>query len=515
MSVILHPDKGHFRCLLHGVVLEAKTSTMNKLLLPTVVLYLLSYLLLAPCLAQEKGMNIIAGRPPFATLEERQQTSLGRKADITSMKAPVAGISFRYAAAKAIPGVVHILATYKPGFRGQLLYPYSRFYPDDMWPNSLSDANIAEKGSASGVLVTNDGYIVTNCHVVKDTREIEVILHDQYSYKARLIGMDSLTDLALIKIDGRDLPFVTFGASDSIAIGDWVLAVGNPLNLASTVTAGIVSAKSRTINTLEERGGLYSFIQTDAVMNDGNSGGALVDINGRLVGINTGIVTPTGEFTGYAFSIPVEIVKKVSNDLLQYGAAQRAYMGVFLRNVEDRHGVRVDSLVKNGPAMLAGIRQGDMITAVSGHEVEVVANFNEAMLLHRPGDKIIITVNRKNRELYLQVALDGCQETAQKINRDGDELLNVLGIEVMEMENSERELLKIKGGVKVIKVRSGKIYRSTSIEPGFIIMEINGQPVSSRAGLADALKRVKGRVLVSGIYDDYPQALYYAAFYLE
>ncbi|HEY0611836.1 MAG TPA: trypsin-like peptidase domain-containing protein, partial [Chitinophaga sp.] len=237
---------------------------MKKLILRYGISFLLYNLSFPLCFAQEKGINIIAGRPPYATLEEKQAGAIDKKGAAPSLKAPAANISFRYAAGKALPGVVHILSTYQPGYRGQPLYPYSRFYPDEMWPNSLHNAADNNKGSASGVLLSNDGYIVTNCHVVKDAREIEVILYNQLSYKARIVGIDSLTDLALIKIDDKALPFVTFGASDSVSVGDWVLAIGNPFNLASTVTAGIISAKSRSVNTLEEKGGLYSFIQTDA-----------------------------------------------------------------------------------------------------------------------------------------------------------------------------------------------------------------------------------------------------------
>lgn len=458
-------------------------------------------------------MSIIAGKPPFATLEEKQAMAINRKGAGPLMKAPAANISFRNAAAKALPGVVHILPTYRPGFRGELLYPYSRYYHNDLWPNSLHHATDSDKGSASGVLLSSDGYIVTNSHVVKGTREIEVILYNQLSYKARIVGWDSLTDLALIKIDDKDLPFVTFGASDSVSVGDWVLAIGNPFNLASTVTAGIISAKSRMVNTLEEKGGLHSFIQTDAVMNDGCSGGALVDVNGKLVGINTGIITPTGEFAGYAFSIPVEIVKKVCNDLLRYGVAHRAYMGIFLKDVEERHGVQVDSLLKGGPAAKAGIRRGDRIVAVEGRRVEVEAAINEIMLIHHPGDQVVVTIVRNYNEHDLKVVLDDCEETAAKMSPANDYVLNVLGIEVRDLDTNEKELLNTKnGGVRVIKVRNGRIFRSTSIEPGFIILEINGRPVRSRVELLDTLKGLKGRVMVAGIYDDYPQALYYAAF---
>lgn len=486
---------------------------MKKLLLQSAILLLMHHLSMPVCLAQEKGMNIIAGRPSFTTFEEKQAKALDRKGTTASMKAPAANISFRYAAGKALPGVVHILSTYHPGFRGEPLYPYSRFYRDDMWPNSLHHAADNNKGSASGVLLSNDGYIVTNCHVVKGTKEIEVILYNHFSYKARIVGMDSLTDLALIKIDDKDLPFVTFGASDSVSVGDWVLAIGNPFNLASTVTAGIVSAKSRTINTLEEKGGLHSFIQTDAVMNDGCSGGALVDVDGKLVGINTGIITPTGEFTGYAFSIPVEIVKKVCNDLLRYGVANRGYMGVFLRDVEDKHGVLVDSLLKGGPGAKAGIRPGDRIIALENRQVEMEATLNEIMLMHHPGDQIIVTVVRNYKEHRLKVVLDDCEEASVRMRLGDDYLLNVLGIEVKDMDSSAKAPLNIKdSGVRVIKVRNGKIYRSTSIEPGFIILEINGRPVRSRVELLEVLKGLKGRVMIAGIYDDYPQALYYAAF---
>ncbi|GAA0550493.1 trypsin-like peptidase domain-containing protein [Chitinophaga japonensis] len=477
------------------------------------VLFLLPCLPALPGLAQEKEVRISSGRLPFVPLEERQQQALAGEQPAPSRGPAAQTPGFRYAAGKVIPGVVHIVAVYKPGFRGQPLNPFSTFYNNDMWPNARRNVR-APEGSASGVLLSGDGYIVTNCHVVQNARSIAVILHDKRSFEAQVIGMDSLTDLALLKIPAARLPFVAFGSTDSIAVGDWVLAVGNPFNLASTVTAGIVSAKSRNINTLEEQGGISSFIQTDAVMNNGNSGGALVDLDGKLIGINTGIITPNGSYTGYAFSIPVEVVRKVSNDLLRYGAAYRAYMGVFLKDVPDRYGVYVDSLVKEGAAMQAGIRPGDIITRVAAKTVESVAAFHETMILHHPGDKVIVTVVRKQREIQLQTALNGQEETAAGVANDPEGLLQLLGIEVMDIFRQEKEQLQLKGGLRVIKVRHGRIFRSTSIEPGFIILEVNNQPVSSREDLFNALRYYKGRVLVAGIYPDYPHALYYAAFTL-
>ncbi len=465
------------------------------------------------CLAQEQRITMHS-RPATATFEEKQRQAYSDGSYTPSSKANAAIPGFRYAAASATPAVVHIMASYKPGFRGQPIDPFTKFYSDELWPNSRQSATRAREGSASGVLLSNDGYIVTNYHVVKNAAGIDVVLQDQRSYEAKIIGGDSLTDLALIKIAERDLPFITFGSTDSVAVGDWVLAIGNPFSLVGTATAGIVSSKAREINTIEEQGGLYSFIQTDAAMNDGNSGGALVDVNGKLIGINTGIFTPSGTYTGYAFSIPVDIVKKVSNDLLQFGRAERGYMGVYLNNIPDPRGLHIDSLIKNGAAMRSGIRPNDLIIMIDGQSMRSTSRFHTLMLLHRPGDKLKVTLIRNGKLMEMQIILDDQQEVAAWVAREYSGLLKLLGVEVITLPEKEQHQLKVTGGVKVIKVRSGKIYRSTNIEPGFIIMYINNQPIENRKDFLEALADFKGEVLVGGIYADYPSAPYYYSFTL-
>ncbi|SEL39570.1 serine protease, S1-C subfamily, contains C-terminal PDZ domain [Chitinophaga rupis] len=459
--------------------------------------------------AQEKEIRFRAGTPSFNSLEQKQQESQRPAENLANAPAPPAAVSFRYAAAKASPAVVHIMATYKPGYQRPDINPFSKFYNDELWPNTNNrPAGKDYTGSASGVILSSDGYIVTNYHVAANTLSVEVQLPDKRTYDAQLVGADSLTDLALLKIQARGLPFVAFGSTDSVAVGDWVLAIGNPLNLECTATAGIVSAKSRSINTLEEKGGISSFIQTDAVMNDGSSGGALLDFNGRLIGINTGIFTLTGTYTGYSFSIPVEVVRKVCNDLLRYGKASRAYMGIFLKDMPYAPGIYVDSLLQQGAGMRAGLRKGDLILRVDGREIKNVTAFNEMMMLHHPGDKVIVSAIRNGKSLNVAVWLNSQQEITTQTNEEYTPLLNKLGIELADLSETERGRLDIDGGVRLIKVRRGTVFESNCIEPGFIILKVNNQPVYSRGDLLRTLMSCKGRVLLTGIYDDHPDAPY-------
>ncbi|HEY8919116.1 MAG TPA: trypsin-like peptidase domain-containing protein, partial [Chitinophaga sp.] len=455
--------------------------------------------------AQEKEVRFRAGITSFKSLEQKQQESQQPEKNFANASVPPPAVSFRYAAAKASPAVVHIIATYKTGYQRPDINPFSKFYNDELWPNTNRQDYT---GSASGVILSSDGYIVTNYHVAANTLSVEVQLPDKRSYDARLIGADSLTDLALLKIQARGLPFVAFGSTDSVAVGDWVLAIGNPLNLECTATAGIISARSRSINTLEEKGGITSFIQTDAVMNEGSSGGALVDINGRLIGVNTGIITPTGNYTGYSFSIPVEVVRKVCNDLLHYGMASRAYMGVFLKDMPYAPGLYIDSLLQQGAGMSAGLRKGDLILRLDGREIKNVARFNEMMLLHHPGDKVMVSGMRNGRSLNVAVWLNSQQEITTQTNAEYTPLLNRMGIEIADLSATEKQQLDIEGGVRLIKVRRGTVFESNCIEPGFIILKLNNQPVHSRDNLLHMLMNSKGKVLLTGIYDDFPDAPY-------
>jgi len=375
----------------------------NILRLPAL---LFANLLFVAGVAQEKKVTIKAEPAPFVSLQEKQQRALGNIAG-TGGTAGNTAFNFRYASHKALPGVVHIICTYMPGVKKPSA-PDSRLRSEDLWNSSFPQPTGELVGSASGVLLSDDGYIVTNYHVVKNARSLDAILYNHSIYRAELVGADSLTDLAILKIEDEDkrLPFVKLGRTDSLEEGDWVLAVGNPLNLPSTVTAGIVSARSRFIRTPDGKPGKYAFIQTDAVTNDGSSGGALVNMNGELIGLSTGIFTRDGSYNGYSFSIPVEIVAKVSNDLIRYGKNRRAYLAAQLLDRPEIPGIYIEALADEGTVMQAGIQKGDVITAVAGKAVVTVEMLNNALMLQHPGDKVTITVKRNTREQQYRVALD-------------------------------------------------------------------------------------------------------------
>lgn len=311
-------------------------------------------------------------------------------------------VNFTHAAEKSINAVVHVKTMYKG-----VVYSYGDPLLDFFFGNGNAYYKPPSAGSGSGVIVSPDGYIVTNNHVINNATEIQVVLNDNRSFSASLVGSDPSTDIAVLKISEDNLPFLQYGDSDQIKIGEWVVAVGNPFNLTSTVTAGIVSAKARSINILSQQFAIESFIQTDAAVNPGNSGGALVNTNGELIGINTAIASQTGSFMGYSFAIPVNIVKKVVSDIKKYGKVQRGIIGVNIIDlnaeiaeqlgVEQINGVYVTGTSKGGAAELAGIETGDIIIALGDVKVNNVPELQEQASKYRPGDKIQVTVIRKGK----------------------------------------------------------------------------------------------------------------------
>ncbi len=370
------------------------------------------------------------------------------------------------------------------------------------------------KGTGSGVIISPDGYIVTNNHVIQNATDITVTLFDKRTFKAKVIGTDPQTDIALIKIDAKNLPVLPFGNSDDLKVGQWVLAIGNPFNLTSTVTAGIISAKGRSVSIMDRRYAIESFIQTDAAINPGNSGGALVDLNGDLVGINTAIASPTGVFAGYGFAVPVNLVRKVVADLLEYGAVQRAYLGVKVTdvtpdlvkkyNLSTYQGVLVVSVAKNGAAKAAGIQPGDVITAVDGYQVTDVPELLEKIGQHRPGDKVNISVIRGNKQLNFEVTLRNKEGNTNVIV---NERLDILGATFENLTPDEKQQLGIKYGVKVVDLGPGKL-RAVGVQPGFIIMKINDKPIHSVKELKKIIDNIHGGVYIQGIYPDGTVAYY-------
>lgn len=358
---------------------------------------------------------------------------------------------FTVAAELSIHAVVHV-KTKTPikqqqfgGFQNDPFFEY--FFGRPQEQQSKPKEAPMQEGVGSGVIISNDGYIVTNNHVVDGSSEIEVTLNDKRTFKAKLIGTDPSTDLALIKIEAEKLPVILFGNSDSLKVGEWVLAVGNPFNLTSTVTAGIVSAKARNINIINSQMKIESFIQTDAAVNPGNSGGALVNTRGELVGINTAIASQTGSYAGYAFAIPVSIVQKVVSDLRQYGVAQRAVLGVEIRDIDSQlakdkklktlEGAYVNKVNDESAAKSGGVKEGDIINAVNGVQVKSSTELQEQIGRYRPGDKITITVIRDNSEDKLKVELKNRQGNTSVVSSQNS--TEVLGATFKEVDSKTKE----------------------------------------------------------------------------
>jgi serine protease Do len=370
-----------------------------------------------------------------------------------------------------------------------------------------------QEASGSGVIISNDGYIVTNNHVVDGASDIEVTLNDNRTFKAKVIGADPNTDIALIKIDTKDLPVIVFGNSDSLKVGEWVLAVGNPFNLTSTVTAGIVSAKGRNINIINSQLPLESFIQTDAAVNPGNSGGALVNTHGELIGITTAIASQTGSYAGYAFAVPVSIVQKVVSDIRKFGVVQRAVLGIKIRNITDSianaknlktmEGVYVYNVMQQSAAKNAGIKAGDIINNVNGVNVKSTSELQEQIARYRPGDKITISVVRDNKEQKLDVELKNQQGSFGVVTPQSSE--EILGGTFKELSDKTKQQLGVDYGVEVKSLSKGKL-TDQGIKPGFIILKINNQPITNASDVQEAYNAAVNNgdpekvMLIAGLY---------------
>ncbi|MCE5331215.1 MAG: Do family serine endopeptidase [Bacteroidales bacterium] len=394
---------------------------------------------------------------------------------------------FTVAAELSVHAVVHVKT--KTPMRAQRFGgfddPFFEFFfgrPQQQQPQEAP----MQEGSGSGVIISNDGYIVTNNHVIDNSKEIEVTLNDNRTFKAKLVGTDPNTDIALIKIDAEKLPVILFGNSDSLKVGEWVLAVGNPFNLTSTVTAGIVSAKARNINIINSQMKIESFIQTDAAVNPGNSGGALVNTRGELVGINTAIASQTGSYAGYAFAVPTSIVQKVVSDIRQFGVVQRAVLGVSMGDITDKlakeknlktmEGAYVDEVVENSAAEKAGIKKEDVITKVNGVDIKSAAQLQEQIGRYSPGDKVSVTVLRNNKEITLNAELKNRQGNTSVVSSDVN--TDVLGAEFKEVSAKLKNQFQLEYGIEVKSVSKGK-FQQAGIKPGFIIVKINNQAIRS------------------------------------
>lgn len=416
-----------------------------------------------------------------------------------------------YAAASSVHGVVHITVMQKGQYYGsndifEWFFGEGRTHPQQM---------PIRQGVGSGVILSEDGLIVTNLHVVNDADEINVVLNDKREFKAKLIGSDASTDIAVIKISASDLPVIRFGNSDNLKLGEWVLAVGNPFNLTSTVTAGIVSAKSRDIGINTDQMRIESFIQTDAAVNPGNSGGALVNIRGELVGINTAIASQTGSYSGYSFAVPSNIVQKVVRDLNEYGDVQRALLNVNIADVNAEvakkydldkiEGVFVAGVNPGGAAEIAGIEDNDVIISVDGVAVNSTAQLQEQISKHRPGDKVRVEIKRDNKRKQFNVTLRNKNGNLDIVK--GDEPGQMFGAKFVAISDRDKEALGIGSGIKVTDLEDGK-FRDAGIKKGFIITHVNKNSISEVNDLSTIIKNSRGGILVEGIYPN-GEAAYY------
>lgn len=379
-----------------------------------------------------------------------------------------------------------------------------------------------QESSGSGVIISEDGYVVTNNHVIEGAEKITMTLNDNRTYTAEVIGADPSFDLALLKIDTDGLPFMSFGNSDDVRVGEWVLAVGNPFNLTSTVTAGIVSAKARNIQLLDYDPSqsifpVESFIQTDAAVNPGNSGGALVNTRGELIGINTAIASQTGSYSGYSFAVPSSIVSKVTRDLLDYGDVKRAYIGVSISDINqqtadehgisDLEGVYIRGLVPGGAAADVGMEEGDIIKKVGDKIVSTVTELQERISTYRPGDEIDILVKRDNKLLSFDVKVRDRDGNTTIVPKFEAEKAESLGAIFEEVEGSELSRLKIEAGVRLKKDEGGK-FRRAGIKDGFIITRIDKKVISKPEDVTALLDAKEGGVLIEGIYPNGTVAYY-------
>ncbi len=402
------------------------------------------------------------------------------------------GINFVNASNEVVPAVVHITNTSSAGSGrfGQLFRRGDRL----------------RQSTGSGVIISKDGYIATNNHVVEDAEQLMVRLDDNRRIEAELVGTDPDTDLALIKVDAGELPYVKFGDSDNVDIGEWVLAVGNPFDLNNTVTAGIVSAKARNINIIntENRYGIESFIQTDAVVNRGNSGGALVNLDGELIGINTAIATNTGTFNGYSFAVPSILVKKVMDDLLEFGVVQRGLLGVTIRDAagvgtKELSGVLINQVSPGGAADEAGLRQEDVIIAVDDREVKTVSELQELIARHRPGDQVQIKYKRSGDERLADLVLKNLSNSTEVVVKEIPLSFSIEGAKFQDINDNIRARLRIRGGAQLVELGRGA-WRRSGVKENFIITKVGEENIKDITELEEILEKKDKDFYVMGKY---------------
>jgi len=436
------------------------------------------------------------------------------------------GLNFVAAAAAVTPAVVHVMTEYAaPSVdqRQQQMDPFLRqFFGDQFDQFRGQQPQGGGQGSGSGVIIAANGYIVTNNHVIDKASKIEVVLDDKRKFDAELVGADPNTDLAVLKVKADNLPFVKYGNSDDVKVGQWVLAVGNPFNLNSTVTAGIISAKGRNIDILRRKDnmGIESFIQTDAVVNPGNSGGALVNLNGDLIGINSAIASHTGSYEGYSFAIPSSLASKVVDDLLKYKVVQRALLGVQIQEVDAKlasekklntlNGVYVQGLSENSAAAAAGLKTGDIITQINGVAVNTSSQLQEQVARFRPGDKIKVNYLRGGSAGVTEAILRNATGTTSIVREDATAAsIKYEGAIIAAVPPRDLAKLGLEGGAKISGIK-GSNFRETGMADGFIITRIDKNQVTKPADVKNYLDQARQNsgALVEGVYPDGRKAYY-------
>lgn len=431
---------------------------------------------------------------------------------------PNTPVDFTQAASATIPATVHIKTKTSAKASNNLpsrRSPFSDLFGDG-WEDMFGDRmrSMPQQASGSGVIISEDGYIVTNNHVIDGADDITVTLSNRKSFKGKVVGSDPSSDLAIIKVDAKGLPFILYGNSDDVKVGQWVLAIGYPLNLETTVTAGIVSAKGRTldINSRKSQSPVESFIQTDAAVNPGNSGGPLVSTDGKLIGINSAIASPTGSYAGYSFTIPVNIVKKVMADLVKFGTVQRAFLGIRYaqegvseeqkkeQGIKDGEGVYVMEVPQDGAAYAAGIKKGDFITKINGVPVYTGADMVGQVATYRPGDKISLSYFRDGKEYTSNLTFRNSAGTTEVVKTS---VLDKLGATLETLPKKTATEMGIKGGVIVKSFKENGAFSKTRMEEGYVIIRANGKEVLSLEDLKKEVDKSNGEVKLEGMYQGF------------
>jgi serine protease Do len=466
-----------------------------------------------------------------ATIERVTGTPGKQVAFTVNENGAVVPLDFTGTAEKVTASVVHIRSTSEGSQQTQRSNDPFEFFFGPQGPRQQGPS----MSSGSGVIINKDGYIVTNNHVVEDADEVEVTLFNNRHYRGEVIGTDPDTDIALIKIDRKDLPALAFVNSDNVKVGEWVLAVGNPFNLNSTVTAGIISAKGRSIGIINSnrtnpqdptagRTAIESFIQTDAAINPGNSGGALVNLNGDLIGINTAIASQTGSYAGYGFAVPANIVSKIVEDLMAFGTVQRGWLGISVGTVDEAAARELDLEVtegayvsgfsaSNSAAKDAGIKEGDVVVKLDNLTIATSTQLIEYIGTKRPGDKISVTIDRKGKQVIIPVTLRNSSGKEEAVKREEKSSgVASLGLDLEDLESKDLRALELKNGVRVKELQNGKVAKYTEMREGFIITQIDSTPVTSVKQVNDLLSKKKPgeTILFTGVYENFSREYIYA-----